>query len=380
MVGEQDPGYAERATVIALLGRKVEDLIRELIHADGLVAHDVVHRVKQQESAARKVKSNPGKYGSYEDLHDLLGLRVITYLASDVDKVVRLLRANFEVDESRSLDKQSGLDPDRFGYLSYHLVAKTNATRAVLMEWAPYDGIYFEIQIRSILQHSWAEIEHDLGYKSESGIPAQIRRRFARLAGLLELADSEFDAVSGEVASHVARVETVIASGDSTELAIDRDSIRALVTSEGPVARADRAIAAGIGAALEPRISRRYADARASGLIKAGLETIHAVEDAVEREFGRLVTFAVEWFNAPDLEDAEPENHSPNQGPDGRYETLSPGISLFYLYLHRMMMEPDGEAALSHVHNLEIPSVMREFRRIHDEAFSIETGPIAREE
>lgn len=369
MVGEQNSDYSAHADSMSLMGKKIEALVRELVHADGLVVHDVVHRVKTQESASRKIKSNPGKYGSYEDLHDLLGLRVITYLASDVDKVASLLRANFDVDESRSLDKQSGLDPDRFGYLSYHLVAKMNTARSRLTEWAPYGGIHFEIQIRSILQHTWAEIEHDLGYKSESGIPAQIRRRFARLAGLLELADSEFDAVSGEVASHVARVETVIASGDSTELAIDRDSIRALVSSEGPVARADRAIAAGVGADLEPHISRRYADARASGLVRAGLKTIHDIEDAVERDFERLVAFAVTWFNNPDPEDVEPEDYSSNQGPDGKYETLSPGISLFYLYLHRMIMDPDGEDALSHIHQLDIPSVQQEFRRIHNEAF-----------
>lgn len=370
MVGEQHSDYTARADLVALMGRKLETLVRELLSAEGLTVHDVVHRVKTQQSAARKMKSDPGKYGSYEDLHDLLGLRVITYLASDVDSVVELLRANFDVDESRSLDKQSGLDPDRFGYLSYHLVAKTNGARTSLMEWAQYDGIHFEIQIRSILQHAWAEIEHDLGYKSESGIPAQIRRRFARLAGLLELADSEFDAVSGQVVSHVARVETVIASGDSAELAIDRDSVRALVASNGPVARADQAIAEGIGATLDPKISRRYADARASNLVAIGLETIREVEQAVENEFASLVSFAVEWFKNPAPEEADPEG-DPDQGVDGRYETLSPGISLFYLYLHLTLKQPDSEYALRHVHNLDIPTVLDEFRRVHDMAFNI---------
>ena len=45
----------------------------------------------------------------------------------------------------------------------------------------------FEIQFRTVLQHAWAEIEHDLGYKTEFGIPLDVRREFSRVAGLLEI-------------------------------------------------------------------------------------------------------------------------------------------------------------------------------------------------
>ena len=46
--------------------------------------------------------------------------------------------------------------------------------------------------MRTILQHAWAEIEHDIQYKSTRAIPTEIRRRFLALAGMLEIADKEF--------------------------------------------------------------------------------------------------------------------------------------------------------------------------------------------
>ncbi len=51
---------------------------------------------------------------------------------------------------------------------------------------------WFEIQIRSILEHAWAEIEHQIVYKSGVAYPKAVLRRFAALAGSLELLDNEF--------------------------------------------------------------------------------------------------------------------------------------------------------------------------------------------
>jgi hypothetical protein len=64
-----------------------------------------------------------------------------------------------------------------------------------------------EIQIRSILQHAWAEIEHDLGYKSKYSIPFNLRRRFSRLSGLLELADEEFNNLRAELRKYKEKIE-----------------------------------------------------------------------------------------------------------------------------------------------------------------------------
>lgn len=38
-----------------------------------------------------------------------------------------------------------------------------------------YEGLYCEVQIRSLLQHAWAEIEHDRNYKFSGILPKELR-------------------------------------------------------------------------------------------------------------------------------------------------------------------------------------------------------------
>jgi DNA ligase D-like protein (predicted polymerase) len=103
-------------------------------------------------------------------------MRVITFYADDVDKVASALDRLFTVDWENSVDKRKLLETDSFGYLSLHYICS--------VEDFPYR---FEIQIRTVLQHAWANIIHDTGYKSGVEIPKRYIRSLSRLAGLLEL-------------------------------------------------------------------------------------------------------------------------------------------------------------------------------------------------
>jgi putative GTP pyrophosphokinase len=71
-----------------------------------------------------------------------------------------------------------------------------------------------EIQVRTILQHAWAEIEHDIQYKSSTAIPEEIRRRFMALAGMLEIADREFQAIQGADKEIIDTAREKVARGD----------------------------------------------------------------------------------------------------------------------------------------------------------------------
>src|SRR5690606_5707731 len=57
------------------------------------------------------------------------------------------------------------------------------------------------VQVRTVLQHAWAEFEHDIRYKGE--VPPEhaheLDRRFTLAAGLLELADQQFSEIRDQL-------------------------------------------------------------------------------------------------------------------------------------------------------------------------------------
>jgi ppGpp synthetase/RelA/SpoT-type nucleotidyltranferase len=177
----------------------IDSLIQTLLEIEGIQFHSVTSRIKSKASVRQKLQ-RPDKRRELNDLTDMFGARIITYFEDEVDVVAKLIEREFIVDRDNSVDKRSLLDPDRFGYLSLHYVLQLNPERSTLPENRAYKDIKFELQIRSILQHAWAEIEHDTGYKSASGVPDAVRRRLSRLAGLLELADDEFLGIREELA------------------------------------------------------------------------------------------------------------------------------------------------------------------------------------
>jgi putative GTP pyrophosphokinase len=294
------------------LGPMVAGLIRVLLANNDIRPHSVSHRVKTPTSVQRKLNAKGSDREYLDEMHDLLGLRVITFFPDEVDRVAEVIKAQFEIDPVNSVDKRTVLDPDRFGYLSLHYVASLDGTRSGLAENAKFRGRKFEIQIRSILQHAWAEIEHDLGYHSPGAIPDTVRRRFSRLAGLLEVADAEFERLRDDVAEYQAVVEKEVVSSPR-DVQINRDSIAAVIASDSIVATLDSELAqiAGVsmttGHSLVPGV--RSEELTWLGFESAG-EVVENLEDRQEelRDFFRV--WAVER---------------------GDIDSAYPGMSLFIL-------------------------------------------------
>ena len=217
----------------------------------GLKIHHITGRLKKPASLADKLRRKPGRYRTLQDVTDLVAVRVITYFESDVAAVSRLLEEHHEINWDHSVDKSMMHDPDRFGYMGVHYVVKVPPEVPSFAGHVHDPPQHYEIQIRSILQHAWAEIEHDLGYKSREAVPREVQRRFYRLAGLLEIADEEFMSLHRLSRDYAATLpERVRSEPDS--VFIDAQSIHHLL-GVSPVRDLDEAVAAALGVPLLTR-------------------------------------------------------------------------------------------------------------------------------
>jgi ppGpp synthetase/RelA/SpoT-type nucleotidyltranferase len=181
--------FAENREVFTLLAQTVQAILERMLVQRNITYYRIVSRVKDVESFKAKAHryENP-----LSEIDDLAGVRVITYVEEDSKEVAGIVEELFAVDKERSADKKVSLGVDRVGYRATHYVAELTADRTALPEYRIFDGYRFEIQIQTLLQHTWTEIEHDRQYKFHGAMPDDLRRRFLVLAGSLELADNEF--------------------------------------------------------------------------------------------------------------------------------------------------------------------------------------------
>lgn len=219
--------YNEKKSKNEGLCKALEELLIRLLKTNKITVNAIDSRVKEYSSLEGKIAKKRGKYNCIDDITDIVGSRIITYYSDDVNKIAEIIKNEFEIDQKNSIDKRKMMEPDRFGYTSLHYVCQFSENRTGLCEYSEFKDSKFEIQIRSILQHTWAEIEHDTGYKSEIEIPVKIKRNFSRLAGLLELADDEFNRIRNMLSDYQVEVSEKLkaVSDQKSEILIDRDSL-----------------------------------------------------------------------------------------------------------------------------------------------------------
>lgn len=295
--------------------KELASLISRILHARSLVVHSISSRKKEKQSFANKISKKGSAYQKISDVTDIIGIRIITYFADQVDLIAELIEKEFDIDVSNSIDKRASLDPDRFGYLSLHYVVSLPKSRLALTENRRFDGLKAEIQVRSILQHAWAEIEHDLGYKSNGEIPISVKRQFARLSGLLELGDKEFIDIREKLSSYTQSI-SVTSSEELQPALIDKITLLEFAKREPIVSEIDSAIATALACTIkniEPDI-----DNDVDRLAYFKINTIADLHKSLMAHKDKIIALAETWSKDDDEELREDPQ-------------LPPATSIFYL-------------------------------------------------
>lgn len=201
----------------------VFEKLKEIVKNCKVLTTGIEHRIKTENSLEGKLYKAGDSYQKLLDLHDLIGARIICYFNDGVNSIGKEIEKHFDVNWNKSINKKTLLNVDRFGYLSLHYICKLKKDEGYNDNLT---DISFEIQIRTILQHAWASISHDLGYKNEFGVPKEVTREFARLAGLLELADDEFLRIRDKIINYTKDIRNKIINNDVDGINIDLISLR----------------------------------------------------------------------------------------------------------------------------------------------------------
>lgn len=192
--------YAAQQPAIEEAGRQAIALVTAILDEAGINYLSVTGRTKGvtsfAEKAARTVDGRPLYPDPLHEITDQIGVRVITYVLGDVAAVAGLLHDQVVVRDDRDMGEETASE-GRFGYASRHLLIGLDPARESVPAYDELRGRVAQVQIRTVLQHAWAEFEHDIRYKGT--IPDEhvrdFDRRFTLAAGLLELADREFSTI-----------------------------------------------------------------------------------------------------------------------------------------------------------------------------------------
>jgi ppGpp synthetase/RelA/SpoT-type nucleotidyltranferase len=210
-----------------------KSVVAEILEPLNLDIHVIEARPKAFESVLEKIRRKgygvPGR-----QLTDQVGVRVITYYQDDVDRAARKLKEHLEIDDRKSEDKRQILSTRQFGYRSVHLIARISARSPGNVSYRKLGKLFFEIQIRSILEHAWAEIEHEINYKSGVDFPEAILRRFGAIAGSLEILESAFLDLREEKLRLVNQYRAEYARGEAARIRFDAARLLAYLAARFP--------------------------------------------------------------------------------------------------------------------------------------------------
>ena len=210
---EQTRRFTKTRTLLKAYKESLEDILWEIVKEvtpEGIVQV----RVKSVPGFLEKILRKQSELVSPDFvklrdplvfLTDLCAGRIICQTEDQVQHVVRIMEDRFHVDWANSDDARDRLGTAEFGYRTINRIVtfapnelkRLDLPDLVIPPVQVDDAqkldepmpVKMEIQVRTLLAHAWADISHDLVYKTEVRLPPKVRRILAGKAAVLEETD-----------------------------------------------------------------------------------------------------------------------------------------------------------------------------------------------
>lgn len=195
----------------------VDEIKRAIMHARGAEGYEQwvkmppAIRVKDESSlVAKAFVLNKGWFSNYEDITDKVGVRFVLGLSDQIVEVSKFIEASdhWQAMGSKEFDEWREKDPRIFDYQSAHFIVTSYSD-------ITYDGVMIpegtkcEIQVRTLLQHAYAELSHDTLYKSNITSQPEVHRLFAKSMALMETTDDMLLKANQSTLKSLASVQAI---------------------------------------------------------------------------------------------------------------------------------------------------------------------------
>ena len=216
--------YEKRIPMLQALGNWVKNRIdseleKELGNNGALQAFlkvPAIPRVKSVDSFLEKSLRRKQKENPLTETTDQVGLRYVVLLQKDVTMIGQIIQRQecWSCRQDRDFEQERLNNPDYFSYQSDHYIVFNNEALNI-------DGIQVpqntpcEIQVRTLLQHAYAEMSHDTVYKPSISVPdadnKQARRALAKGSALIETTDGVFDEIDRYLEEYSQTINALLA-------------------------------------------------------------------------------------------------------------------------------------------------------------------------
>lgn len=184
--------YKKQFPIYERTEKNIKGAITEFLNEYDIPFVAISSRVKEfgsfYEKITRKHYDHP-----FSENEDFCGIRIILYYLDDIEKVQQIIEENFIIQKTEN--KSDKLGSNEFGYRSKHLIIKIKNSWCVTPNYKGLEDIKIEVQIRTSLMHTWAAIEHKLGYKANQELDDSLKRKLFLLSAKLEDADIQFQEI-----------------------------------------------------------------------------------------------------------------------------------------------------------------------------------------